>query len=222
MERFLVQRNEKKITEEMANYCHIEERLNTAITAVLATGLELSDAQLREVVHPQFLMEEADRQAQEEAKAQSKFSMATPTINTKKLKDALKEVGTVISREVRCSNIHLDYYSFKGGRAILQREKLQHDLEEHWSVYATTDEQAEVWQLMEKARDALNALQAFVIAHKGKYELVSCASERDYFVQPLIKIRESPSCEAGKAILCAENLEYIKPENPLRILVKDK
>lgn len=165
MERLLISRNDKAISERVADYTHICERINTAILAVLGTGVRLEDSQLAQILDADFLTEEADRQARAEAQQRSSFAFTGATIDTRQLCAKLEEVSTQISKEVRAVKVRLDYFIFKDGRATLDREKLEADLVEANSIFAETEEQAEAWRLAQAVKVRLDAYLSFVSKH---------------------------------------------------------
>lgn len=165
MERLLISRNDKAISERMADYTHICERINTAILAVFGTGVRLEDSQLAKILDADFLTEEADRQARAEAQQRSSFAFTGASIDTRQLCAKLEEVSTQISKEVRAVKVRLDYFIFKDGRAALDREKLEADLVEANSIFAETEEQAEAWRLAQAVKVRLDAYLSFVSKH---------------------------------------------------------
>lgn len=165
MEKLLISRNDKGISERVADYKHICERINTAILAVLGTGVKLADSQLAKILDADFLTEEADRQARAEAQQRSSFAFTGASIDTRQLCAKLEEVATQISKEVRAVKVRLDYFIFKDGRAALDREKLEADLVEANSIFAETEEQAEAWRLAQAVKEKLDAYLSFVSKH---------------------------------------------------------
>lgn len=165
MERLLIFRNDKAISERVADYSHICERINTAILAVLGTGVKLADSQLAKVLDADFITNEADRQARQEAQERSSFAFTGASIDTRQLCAKLDEVATQVAKEVRAVKVRLDYFIFKDGRAALDREKLQADLEEANSIFAETEEQAEAWRLAQAAKEKLDAYLSFISKH---------------------------------------------------------
>lgn len=165
MERLLISRNDKAISERMADYTHICERINTAILAVFGTGVRLEDSQLAKILDADFLTEEADRQARAESQQRSSFAFTGASIDTRQLCAKLEEVATQISKEVRAVKVRLDYFIFKDGRAALDREKLEADLVEANSIFAETEEQAEAWRLAQAVKVRLDAYLSFVSKH---------------------------------------------------------
>ena len=165
MERQLIFRNDKAITERVADYEHIEQRINTAILAVFGTGVRLEDSQLAKILDADFLIEEADRQARAEAQQRSSFAFTGASIDTRQLCAKLEEVATQIAKEVRAVKVRLDYFIFKDGRATIDKEKLEQDLTEANSVYAETEEQAEAWRLAQAVKKKLDAYLSFVSKH---------------------------------------------------------
>ena len=151
MERLLISRNDKAISERMADYTHICERINTAILAVFGTGVRLEDSQLAKILDADFLTEEADRQARAEAQQRSSFAFTGASIDTRQLCAKLDEVATQIAKEVRAVKV--------------RREKLEADLTEANSIFAETEEQAEAWQLAQEAKEKLDAYLSFVSKH---------------------------------------------------------
>lgn len=165
MERLLIFNNDNAISERMADYTHICERINTAILAVFGTGVRLEDSQLAKILDADFLTEEADRQARAEAQQRSSFAFTGASIDTRQLCAKLEEVSTQISKEVRAVKVRLDYFIFKDGRAALDREKLEADLVETNSIFAETEEQAEAWRLAQAVKVRLDAYLSFVSKH---------------------------------------------------------
>lgn len=165
MGRQLIFRNDKAISERVADYTHICERINAAIIAVFGTGVRLDDSQLVKILDADFITEEADRQARQEAQEHSSFAFTGASIDTRQLCAKLDEVATQIAKEVRAVKVRLDYFIFKDGRAALDREKLQADLEEANSIFAETEEQAEAWRLAQEAKGKLDAYLSFVSKH---------------------------------------------------------
>ena len=165
MERLLISRNDKAISERMADYTHICERINTAILAVFGTGVRLEDSQLAKILDADFITEEADRQARAEAQQRSSFAFTGASIDTRQLCAKLDEVATQIAKEVRAVKVRLDYFIFKDGRAALNRERLEADLAEANSIFAETEEQAEAWRLAQAAKAKLDAYLSFVSKH---------------------------------------------------------
>ena len=165
MERLLISRNDKAISERVADYAHICEHINTAILAVFGTGVRLDDSQLVKILDADFITEEADRQARAEAQQRSSFAFTGASIDTRQLCAKLDEVATRIAKEVRAVKVRLDYFIFKDGRAALDQEKLQADLEEANSIYAETEEQAETWRLAQAVKEKLDAYLSFVSKH---------------------------------------------------------
>lgn len=165
MERQLIFRNGKAIAERVADYEHIEQRINTAILAVLGTGVKLADSQLSKALDADLLTEEADRQARQEAQELSSFAFTGASIDTRQLRAKLDEVATQIAKEVRAVKVRLYYFIFKDGRAVLDREKLEADLAEANSIFAETEEQAEAWRLAQEAKEKLDAYLSFVSKH---------------------------------------------------------
>ena len=66
---------------------------------------------------------------------------------------------------MRSLKVRLDYFTFSDGRATLDREKLQADLEEANNIFAETEEQAEAWRLAQEAKEKLDAYLSFVGKH---------------------------------------------------------
>ena len=165
MERLLISRNDKAVSERMADYTHICERINTAILAVFGTGVRLDDSQLVKILDADFITEEADRQARQEAQEHSSFAFTGASIDTRQLCAKLDEVATQIAKEVRAVKVRLDYFIFKDGRATLNREKLEQDLTEANSIFAETEEQAEAWRLAQEAKEKLDAYLSFASKH---------------------------------------------------------
>lgn len=165
MERLLIFRNDKAISERVADYSHICERINTAILAVLGTGVKLADSQLAKVLDADFITNEADRQARQEAQERSSFAFTGANIDTRQLCAKLDEVATQVAKEVRAVKVRLDYFIFKDGRATLNREKLEQDLTEANSIFAETEEQVEAWRLAQEAKEKLDAYLSFASKH---------------------------------------------------------
>ena len=165
MERQLIFRNDKAISERVVDYTHICERINAAIIAVFCTGVRLDDSQLVKILDADFITEEADRQARLEAQEHSSFAFTGASIDTRQLCAKLDEVATRIAKEVRAVKVRLDYFIFKDGRATLNREKLEQDLTEANSIFAETEEQAEAWRLAQEAKEKLDAYLSFASKH---------------------------------------------------------
>ncbi len=190
MEKILIYRNDKAISERVADYERIGERLNTAILAVLSTGVKLDDNQLAKVLDAGFLTEEADRQARAEAQQRSSFAFTGASIDTRQLCAKLEEVAKQIAKEVKWAKVWLGYFTFKDGKAALNREKLQADLEEANSIYAATEEQAEAWRLAQEAKAAIDAYLAYVQGRTlgAPYFFAPLATDREWQERGLITV----------------------------------
>lgn len=206
MERLLIFRNDNAITARVADYTHICKRINTAILAVFGTGVRLDDSQLVKILDADFITEEADRQARAEAQQRSSFAFTGASIDTRQLCAKLDEVATQIAKEVRAVKVRLDYFIFKDGKAALDREKLQADLEEANSIFAETEEQAEAWRLAQAAKEKLDAYLSFASKHltTAPYYFAPLATDREWQVRGLIAVGKDG------AELDPQSLHYIQ------------
>ena len=206
MEKLLISRNDKAISERMADYKHVCERINTAILAVLGTGVKLADSQLVKVLDADFLTEEADRQARQEAQQRSSFAFTGASIDTRQLCAKLEEVSVQIAKEVRAVKVRLDYFIFKDGRATLYEEKLQAALEDKHSIYADNEVEAETWRLMQTAKTALDALLVHVAKHGSgvPYHFAPLIYENEWGKVGLITLHK------GYSTLNAESVKFIR------------
>lgn len=165
MKRLLISRNDKAISERMADYEHMEQRINAAISAVIDTGLKLADFDLSHIADKDFICSEAQRQAIQNAQAHTPYPITAEHVDTKTWREQLTEICTQLTKEMRNLKVRLDYFIFSDGRATIDKEKLEQDLTEANSVYAETEEQAEAWRLAQAAQEKLDAYLSFVSKH---------------------------------------------------------
>ncbi len=165
MERILIFRNDKAITQAMADYKHTEQRLNTALSAAFDTGLRLADFDLSRIADKDFICSEAQRQAIQNAQAHTPYPITAEHVDTRTWREQLTEICTQLTKEMRSLKVRLDYFTFSDGRAALDQEKLQADLEEANSIYAETEEQSETWRLAQAVKEKLDAYLSFVSKH---------------------------------------------------------
>ena len=165
MERILIFKNDNAITQAMADYEHLEQRINTAISTVTDTGLKLADFDLSRIADKDFICSEAQRQAVQNAQAHCPYPITRENIDTRTWQEQLTEICTQLTKEMRSLKVRLDYFTFSDGRATLDREKLQADLEEANSIFAETEEQMVAWRLAQAAQEKLDAYLSFVSKH---------------------------------------------------------
>lgn len=165
MGRQLIFRNDNAITARMVDYKHTEQRINAAISAVIDTGLKLADFDLSRIADKDFICSEAQRQAIQNAQAHTPYPITAEHVDTRTWREQLTEICTQLTKEMRSLKVRLDYFTFSDGRATLDREKLQADLEEANNIFAETEEQAEAWRLAQEAKEKLDAYLSFVSKH---------------------------------------------------------
>ena len=165
MGRQLIFRNDNAITARMVDYKHTEQRINAAISAVIDTGLKLADFDLSRIADKDFICSEAQRQAIQNAQAHTPYPITAEHVDTRTWREQLTEICTQLTKEMRSLKVRLDYFTFSDGRAALDQEKLQADLEEANSIYAETEEQSETWRLAQAVKEKLDAYLSFVSKH---------------------------------------------------------
>lgn len=187
MKNEVIYKNSGEIEKQKNLHRKYVNWINEAIAKVKETGVELTEEMLPWVLsQTDAIIAETERQIRAEQGRISRFPFFSKKVDVTPVTDEVRDALDLLHRRLNgaTENFNPSYVTFMDGAAALHPD-IDRMLDEKWSIVLDTPEKAKVWELANKAADAINLLESYLEEH-GDGLIHSCSNHAGVYSRCMV------------------------------------